>query len=161
MAPGVPVSSRELQECDTAPRLVARSKFKNRKGPEDMPQTGLGAALRKLRERRTLSLREMKSLTDVDHAYVHRLEIGEKLNPSDEMLTRLLRVLKPSERDAAIVRWLGTHPEVDPALVAYVLDDASIGVNVFTMAAGAVHRGTARPDPATLISRAQRILEEE
>ncbi len=126
-----------------------------------MAQTGLGAALRRLRERRTLSLREVNVLTDVDHAYVHRLEIGEKLNPSDEMLTRLLRVLKPSERDAAIVRWLGAHPQVDPALVVFVLDDASIGIDVFTMAAGAVHRGTARPDPATLIARAKRILEEE
>jgi len=126
-----------------------------------MPQTGLGVALRKLRERRTLSLREMSQLSTVDHAYVHRLETGEKAGPSEELLAKLLKVLKPAERDADIVRWLARHPETDQALVEYVLDDESIELDLFTAAAGVRHRGNARPDPATLISRNRRAFEDE
>jgi len=126
-----------------------------------MPQTGLGVALRVLRERRTLSLRELSQLSAVDHAYVHRLETGEKTNPSQELVAKLLKVLKASERDAEIVKALVEQPEVDPALVEYVLADQSIGVQLFTAAAGVRHRGAARPDPATLIARVKRIFEDD
>lgn len=126
-----------------------------------MAQTGLGVALRKLRERRTLSLREMSQLSNVDHAYVHRLETGEKASPSEELIGRMFKVLKPTEREADIVRWLTEHPEASPELVSFVLDDDSIDLEVFTMAAGTRHRGGARPDPATLIARIRRALEDE
>ena len=126
-----------------------------------MAQTGLGTALRKLRERRTLSLREMSQLSAVDHTYVHRLETGEKSSPSDELVGKLLKVLKPSERDAEIVKWLTAHSDTDAELVSYVLDDPNIGVEVFTAAAGVRHRGTVRPDPATLIARIRKAFEDE
>ncbi|MFC3110092.1 helix-turn-helix domain-containing protein [Undibacterium arcticum] len=126
-----------------------------------MAQTGLGVALRKLRERRTFSLREMSQLSAVDHAYVYRLETGEKTSPSGELIGKLLKVLKPTEREAEIVKWLTDHPEADPDLVEYVLGDESIDVAIFTMAAGARHRGNARPDPATLIARIRRALDDE
>ena len=126
-----------------------------------MPQSGLGAALRKLRERRTLSLREISQLSGIDHAYVHRLETGEKASPSEELLAKLLRVLKPRERDAEIVKWLATHPEADAALVEHVLDDETVSVEIFTAAAGVRYRGSARPDPATLIARTRRAFEDE
>lgn len=126
-----------------------------------MPQTGLGVALRTLRERRTLSLREMGQLSGVDHAYVHRLETGEKDSPSEELVGKLLKVLKPTERDAAIVRWLAEHPEADPELVTFVLDDESIQLEHYTAAAGMMHRGNKRPDPATLIARVRRAFEDE
>jgi transcriptional regulator with XRE-family HTH domain len=126
-----------------------------------MPQTGLGIALRKMRERRTLSLREVSQLSDIDHAYVHRLETGEKDRPSEELLEKLLRVLKPAGRDTDIVKWLSSHPDCDPRLVEYVLDDPSIDLHLFTAAAGIRHRGAARPDPATLIERVKRAFEDE
>ncbi len=126
-----------------------------------MAQSGLGVALRKLRERRTLSLREMSQLSDIDHAYVYRLETGEKTSPSAELVGKLFKVLKPTDRDAAIVRWLVDHPETDPELVSYVLDDDSIDIEPFTMAASVRHRGNVRPDPATLIARVRRALEDE
>ena len=126
-----------------------------------MAQTGLGVALRKLRERRTLSLREVSQLSTVDHAYVHRLETGEKTSPSEELVGKLLRVLKPTERENDIVKWLTDHSEADPDLVEYVLDDESINVELFTAAAGVRHRGSARPDPATLIARIRRAFGDE
>lgn len=126
-----------------------------------MTQTGLGVALRALRERRTLSLRELSQLSSVDHAYVHRLETGEKANPSQDLVAKLLKVLRPSERDAELVKSLVERPDADPALVEYVLADPRIGVQLFTAAAGVRHRGTARPDPATLITRIRRIFEDD
>ncbi len=126
-----------------------------------MPQTGLGVALRELRERRTLSLREVGQLSTVDHAYVHRLETGDKVNPTEELISKLLKVLKPSDRDAEIVRWLVGQPDADSDLVKYVLSDESVGTDVFMAAAGVRHRGAARPDPATLIARIKRAFEDD
>jgi transcriptional regulator with XRE-family HTH domain len=106
-----------------------------------------------------LSVREIGKLSDVDHAYVHRLESGEKTNPSPDLLSKLLKALKSNERDTAIVRWLTEHPDTNPELVEFVLEDPGIGIDVFTVAAGARHRGGARPDPATLIERVRRALD--
>lgn len=126
-----------------------------------MSQTGLGVALKTLRERRTLSLREIGLLSSVDHAYVHRLESGEKANPSPDLVEKLLKVLKPVERDVALVMWLVDHAEADPRLVEFVLNDPSITIDIFSAAAGVRHRGNVRPDPATLIARIQRAFEDE
>jgi transcriptional regulator with XRE-family HTH domain len=126
-----------------------------------MSQTGLGIALKTLRERRTLSLREIGQLSSVDHAYVHRLESGEKANPSSDLVEKLLKVLKPGERDAALVMWLVNHAEVDPRLVEFVLNEPSISIDIFSAAAGVRHRGTTRPDPAILIARIQRAFEDD
>lgn len=126
-----------------------------------MKQSGLGVALRTLRERRTLSLRELSQLSSVDHAYVHRLETGEKTSPSQDLVGKLLKVLKPDERDASLVKWLVDHAETDPDLVGYVLADSGISTDIFTAAAGIRHRGNARPDPATLIARVRRAFEDE
>ncbi len=126
-----------------------------------MPQTGLGVALKTLRERRTLSLREIGQLASVDHAYIYRLESGDKTSPSSELLDRLIKVLKPSLRDAGIVTWLVTHDDTDPLLVEFVLKDESVELEIFTAAAGVRHRGNTRPDPAVLIARTKRIFEED
>ncbi len=125
-----------------------------------MPQTGLGVALKTLRERRTLSLREIGQLSSVDHAYVHRLETGEKTNPSQDLVEKLLKVLKPGERDAALVMWLVGHADTDPRLVEFVLQDPSISIDIFSAASGVRHRGNARPDPATLIARIRKAFDD-
>lgn len=119
----------------------------------------LGEALRFCRERRELSLREAGLLADVDHAYIHRLETGQKESPSTEVLDRLIRVLKPSERDAEVLTYLLDHPSGDAALVRYVLENPSIPIETFEVAYGVRHRGAARPEPRVLIERAQRVID--
>lgn len=126
-----------------------------------MPQTGLGVALKTLREKRTLSLREVGELSKIDHAYVHRLETGEKANPSQDLVDKLLKVLKPNERDTNLVKWLVDHADTDPDLVEFAFKDPQIAIHEFTAAAGIRHRGTSRPDPATLIARIRRAFAED
>jgi hypothetical protein len=103
----------------------------------------------------------MSQLSTVDHAYVHRLETGEKDSPSQELVGKLLKVLKATDRDAEIVKWLVEHPDADPDLVGYVLGEPDISVDIFAAAAGVRHRGNARPDPATLIARIKRAFEDD
>ena len=131
------------------------------KGSELMSQTGLGVALRTLRESRSLSLRETSQLSSVDHAYIYRLETGEKTNPSRDLVEKLLKVLKPGKRDTELVMWLVDRTDADPSLVEFVLKDPSINIDIFSAAAGVRHRGNTRPDPATLISRIRRAFEED
>lgn len=119
----------------------------------------LGEALRFCRERRELSLREAGQLADVDHAYIHRLETGQKESPSTEVLERLIKVLKPSARDADILAYLLDHPSGDASLVRYVLENPSVPIETFEVAYGVRHRGATRPEPRVLIERAQKVID--
>ena len=125
-----------------------------------MGQTALGVLLEHLRELRGFSLRDLADLSKVDHAYIYRLEKGDKESPSDEVLSRLIRPLKAAARDADMLRYLAEHTETDPGLVKHVLADPTINYDVFAMVAGAAHRGT-KPDYAKLIARARAILADE
>lgn len=96
---------------------------------------GLGLALRILRENRKLTLREIGKLSDVDHAYINRLENGEKNKPSIKFILKLFKTLKPSVRDAAMIEWLIRNPETDCKLVSYVLSNPNVSFNVFAAVA--------------------------
>jgi transcriptional regulator with XRE-family HTH domain len=126
-----------------------------------MAGPAFGFLLRSLREKRGLSLRELALLADIDHAYIYRLETGAKESPSDEVLTKLIRALKAGKREAEMLRYLAAHAATDAALVAHVLKDPTVTYEIFTSAAGAAFRGTARPDYPKLIERIRRILSEE
>ncbi|SRR5258706_14567122 len=126
-----------------------------------MATNGFGAALKWLRERRTLSGREFSLLADLDNAYEYRLEIGEKTNPSDEVVDKLVRALKPSDRDGHVLRWLAEHSNTDPKYVVHVLEDQSVKFDEFTLGAAMMHRGRVRPEPAKVIERVRKILAEE
>ena len=125
-----------------------------------MPPNGFSAALKKLRERRNLSGRELSLIAKIDHAYESRLESGEKMNPSDEAVEKLLRGLKPSGRDAQIFRWLAEHPDTNAEWVGFMLDEPSGTIEEFTAGAAMVHRGSV-PTPEKILERVRRILSEE
>ncbi len=126
-----------------------------------MAQPALGLLLQKLREARGLSLRDLALLSDIDHAYIYRLETGDKESPSEDVLSKLIRALKPGKREADMLRYVADHRDTDPGLVAYVLGDPSVSMRDFSAAAGAVFRGATRPEYAELISRVRRIFGEE
>jgi HTH-type transcriptional regulator, competence development regulator len=127
-----------------------------------MPRTALGVMIQTMREERGLSLRELGQLANTDHAYIYRLETGDKESPSDEVITKLVRALKLEKRDADILRFAAAYPKADPSLVEYVAkEDRTVSYEVFAAAAGTVFRAKERPDYATIIRRVRRILEEE
>jgi transcriptional regulator with XRE-family HTH domain len=124
-----------------------------------MPESGLGSWLKGLRDRRDLSLRDIAQRSEVDHAYIHRLETGAKEAPSDEVVNKLVSALAPSERDAEILRFLVGHPNVDAGLLDFVRSDEKISFDEFHMLTTVVNRG-ARPDYATSLARIRRIMKE-
>jgi transcriptional regulator with XRE-family HTH domain len=125
-----------------------------------MGQTALGLLLEHLREQRGFSLRDLSDLSKVDHAYIYRLEKGDKESPSDEVLSKLIRPLKAASREADMLRYLAEHRETDVGLVEHVLADQTITYEVFAMVAGVAHRG-AKPDFTRLIARARAVLADE
>lgn len=126
-----------------------------------MAQPAFGLLLQRLREQRGLSLRELGQLADIDHAYIYRLEGGDKESPSDEVLTKLVRALKAGKREADMLRYLAKHPLVDPGLVEHVIADSTVTFEEFCSVAGMAFRGTARPDYGKLVERVRRILQDE
>ena len=86
---------------------------------------GFGGLLERLRTEKGLSLRQLGQLADLDHAYVHRLETGEKADPSDYTVDNLIRALRPGERKARILKFL-VKQRVDEYLLDYVLDSSKV-----------------------------------
>jgi transcriptional regulator with XRE-family HTH domain len=126
-----------------------------------MSQPSLGLLLRSLRDARGLSLRELAQLAGIDHAYVHRLETGDKESPSDEVLSKLIRALKAEKREADMLRYVAKHRDTDPGLVSLALRDPTVSYEIFASVAGAAFRGAARPDYPKLIARVRKIIEAE
>ena len=126
-----------------------------------MAQSALGLLLQRLREERRLSLRELGQLAGIDHAYIYRLEAGDKESPSEEILTKLIRALKAGKRDADVLRYLAQHPQVDPGLVEHAMTDPTLNFEEFCAVAGMAFRGSGRSDYGNLVERVRRILREE
>lgn len=101
---------------------------------------GFGDFLQRLRGDRKLSFRELGQLSEVDHAYIHRLETGEKEAPSEDVVNRLIRVLKPGERKARILRFLVSRT-VEEDLLDEVLNDPQVSIDDFESAAQMSFRG--------------------
>ena len=81
-----------------------------------------GHTLRRYREDRNLSLRELAKLCNVDHAYIHRLERDEKTAPSEQVVDSFVRTLKLTPRRAELLRML-VGKTVSPTLVDVFLED--------------------------------------
>lgn len=117
-----------------------------------MPEAALGFLLRNLRETRGLSLRELARLAEVDHAYIYRLETGDKESPSPDVRAKLIKALKPGKREADMLHYLSEHSTTGAELVELTLKDPSISYGVFVAVAGMAFRGK-RPNYPDLIKR--------
>jgi transcriptional regulator with XRE-family HTH domain len=125
-----------------------------------MGGSSLGIVLRRLREERRLSLREVAQLAQVDHAYIHRLETGEKEAPSEEVVGRLIKVLKPEDRVAKILYFLATSPEIDRGLVEETISNSSFALEDLEVAGQMRFRGKARPSARDLLERVKKLRAE-
>lgn len=122
-----------------------------------MPDTALGIWLRGMREEKKLSLRDLGQRSEVDHAYIHRLETGAKEAPSDEVLDKLANALSATKRDIDVLRHLVRHANVDPNILEFVRKDQSISADELQMLTTVVNRG-ARADYATSLARIRRMM---
>ena len=121
-----------------------------------MTESAFGAVLRELREARQLSLRDLSALAEVDHAYIAKIERGDKEPPPEETFNRLVRHLKATSHQIGVLRYLRTSNAIDPALALHALTNTDATPDILAIAATVVHRGVARPSPADLIERARR-----
>lgn len=122
-----------------------------------MPESALGIWLRGLRDRRELTLRDVAERSQVDHAYIYRLETGVKEAPSDEVVNKLVSALSPPKRDADILRFLVDHADIDAKLIEFVRADPNVSFDEFRMLTTVVNRG-ARPNYATSLTRIRQIM---
>lgn len=119
-------------------------------------ESSFGVVLRELRETRQLSLRDLGALAEVDHAYIAKIERGDKEPPPEETFNRLVRHLKATAHQVAVLRFLRTSNAIDPALALHALTNTEATPDILAIAATVVHRGAARPSPADLVERARR-----
>ncbi|THD11264.1 helix-turn-helix domain-containing protein [Metallibacterium scheffleri] len=121
-----------------------------------MAESAFGAVLRTLRERRELSLRDLAALAEVDHAYISKIERGDKEPPPEETFLRLSRHLKPSPHELALLKFLRANNAVEPALAMEAFGDAEVTPDIMAIAVSVVHRSSGRPTPAEWLNRAKR-----
>lgn len=121
-----------------------------------MAESAFGVVLRTLRERRELSLRNLGALAEMDHAYISKIERGDKEPPPAATFSRLSRHLKASPHELAILQFLHTNNAVDPALALQALADPEVTPEIMAIAVSVVHRGAGRPTPAQWLERAKK-----
>jgi HTH-type transcriptional regulator, competence development regulator len=100
-----------------------------------------GDLLKRFRDERQFTLRDLSKLSDIDHAYIHRLETGEKEAPSNEIVKSLVKALKIDSRRAHILEFL-VGRVVDDLLVNLVLEDPEHALEDFASAAQMSFRGS-------------------
>lgn len=125
-----------------------------------MAGSPLGIVLSYLRKKQRFSLRELAEFANTDHSYIYRMEAGQKDSPSEEVINRLIKVLKPDEREKEILHYLSQHPDTNPDLVEYFLENPDIKFEEFASAAGFRFRGNVRPEPKVLIQRIRQVIGE-
>lgn len=69
-----------------------------------------------------MSLRELATLSGVDHAYIHRLEAGDKTAPSSDVLEKLCRGLKLTTHKRKVLELLATAGSMDSQLFELALE---------------------------------------
>ena len=100
-----------------------------------------GDVLKRCREDRDLSLRELKTLSNIDHAYIHRLESGDKDAPSDEVFNALVRALKVTPRLRNILNALRTIDGVPNTLFEAMQSNENLSIGAFETAPKMSFRG--------------------
>ena len=123
-----------------------------------------GYTLKRLREERGLSLREFGTLSGTDHAYIHRLERGEKTAPSEQVVEAFVRTLKLAPRRARLLRIL-VGKTVNQALIdVYIEDEEDLPLELLEPADQMSFRGrrpVTKEDWRAHVRRLQTWLEED
>lgn len=99
-----------------------------------------------MRERNQLSFRELeKKSGDIDHAYIWRLEKGDRAAPSADIIDRLSNALELNERERKIFKLLSNSVTIENTLYSLMLSRLDIDWEDFEDVATMSFRGE-RPD---------------
>lgn len=80
-----------------------------------------------MRERKELSFRDLeKRAGDLDHAYIWRLEKGDRAAPSGEVVDRLSHALELDEREVEVFKLLAKSVTVEDSLYRLMVSRADI-----------------------------------
>ena len=80
-----------------------------------------------MRERKELSFRDLERRAgDLDHAYIWRLEKGDRAAPSDDVVTRLSHAFELDDRENEVFRLLAKSVTIDDALYRLMLSRRDI-----------------------------------
>lgn len=121
-----------------------------------------GELLRRFREEQKLTLRDLGKTSGIDHAYIYRLESGEKEAPSDQVVNALTKALRLDRRRARMLRFL-VKQSVDDALMDLVLEGHAYDVEDVESAACMSFRGTrpkSKEDWQKVLNRIRQMREE-
>lgn len=118
---------------------------------------GFGDALKRFREERGLSLRELDKLSGVNYAYIQRLESNDKTAPSDDKLDDLCVALKLTPQRRGLLKCLLSAPPVPDALFEAMLQHPVATVDAFLIAARVSFRGTRPITPQDWIKKLDEI----
>jgi transcriptional regulator with XRE-family HTH domain len=116
-----------------------------------------GDALRRFREERGLSLRELDKLSGVSYAYIQRLESNEKIAPSDDKIDALCSALKLSPQKRGMLRSLLSMQAVPDALFEAMLMHPPATVDAFLIASKVSFRGARPTTPQEWIKQLDQI----
>lgn len=100
--------------------------------------------LKTLREERGLTLRELSKLCDpaVDHAYIYRLETGQKTDPSKAVIKTLAKALRLRGKRRELFFRLARHWEIDDLIVeAFLREDSDLVIKDVDLAVSLRSRG--------------------
>lgn len=114
---------------------------------------GFGDALKRFREDRGLSLRELDKLSGVNYAYIQRLESNEKVAPSQDKIDALCSALKLSAQRRGVLEALLTMDAVPDALFEAMLTHPPATVDAFIVASRVSFRGTRPTTPQDWIKK--------
>ena len=123
-----------------------------------------GYTLKRFREERGLSLREFGTLSGTDHAYIHRLERGEKTAPSEQVVEAFVRTLKLGPRRARLLRMVVGKTLNHRLIDVFVEDEDDLPLELLEPADQMSFRGrrpATKEDWRAHVKRLQRWLEED
>ena len=121
----------------------------------------LAEFLKDARDRCGLNFRELeRAADDLDHAYIWRLEKGDRTRPSEATMEKLAKALQLDERRRDILMLLATH-EIDDTLYLIMLNHRDIAWEHLEPVATMSFRGqrpTTEADWLRIIGRIQELV---
>lgn len=120
----------------------------------------LAGFIASMRERKELSFRELeKRAGDLDHAYIWRLEKGDRVAPSEDVVDRLSQALELDAREGEVFHLLAKSVTVDNALFNLMVSRVDLPWDVLEDAASMSFRGERPTTEEAWMKRITMLLE--